>query len=138
MFISATRGRGLKGLMTDLRRSWESARCKMPTPELTRILHDALAHHPPPLVRGRRIKLRYAHQGGSSPPMVVVHGNQTDAVPASYKRYLSRCFREAFGLYGTPLALQFRTGDNPYQGRKNKLTPRQQRRRKRMLKHAKK
>lgn len=137
VFISASRGRGLKGLMTDVRRGWESAQRKMPTPELTRILQEAIDHHPPPLIRGRRIKLRYAHQGGSSPPTVVIHGNQTDAVPASYKRYLSRCFREAFGLYGTPLTLQFRTGDNPYEGRRNKLTPRQQRRRKRLLKHAK-
>jgi GTP-binding protein len=94
--------------------------------------------HQPPLVQGRRIKLRYAHQGGQNPPVIVVHGNQTARLPAAYKRYLNNYFRAALQLVGTPVRLEFRTGENPYKGRRNSLTPRQQRRRKRMLRHVKK
>jgi GTP-binding protein len=94
--------------------------------------------HPPPLVRGRRIRLRYAHQGGRNPPVIVIHGNQTEHVPEAYRRYLVNRFRKAFKLRGTPVRLQFKTGENPFKGRRNKLTPRQQRRRKRLIKHVKK
>jgi len=109
----------------------------LPTPELTRALQSAVEAHPPPLVRGRRIRLRFAHQGGRNPPVIVIHGNQTDRLPGSYKRYLINHFRQTFALDGTPIRLSFRTGENPYQGRRNKLTPRQQRRRKRLMKHVK-
>ena len=84
----------------------------------------------PPAVRGRRIKLRYAHQGGSSPPRIVIHGNQLDDMPANYRRYLERFFREAFQLQGTPVVLELRTGKNPFEGR-------QQRKRKRLMKRVK-
>ena len=94
--------------------------------------------HAPPLVNGRRIKLRYAHAGGSNPPLIVIHGNQTDKVPASYQRYLENVFRHALKLVGTPVRIEFRTSDNPYAGRRNTLTPRQVERRKRMMKHVKK
>ena len=85
-----------------------------PTPLLTRTLEDALKEHQPPLVHGRRIKLRYAHQGGKNPPLIVIHGNQTDAVPNSYKRYLANKFREVLKIHGTPLRLEFKTSTNPY------------------------
>ncbi|MES9937473.1 MAG: ribosome biogenesis GTPase Der, partial [Sedimenticola sp.] len=107
------------------------------TPELTRILEWAVQEHQPPLVHGRRIKLRYAHQGGQNPPIIVIHGNQTQSVPAPYKRYLVNRFREAMKLDGTPIRLEFRSGENPYEGRKNKLTKRQVQKRQRLKKFVK-
>jgi GTP-binding protein len=89
-------------------------------------------------VRGRRIKLRYAHQGGQHPPVVVIHGNQADQLPESYRRYLTRRFREALDLEGTPVRIELRTGANPFAGRRNELSPRQARHRQRMIRHAKK
>jgi GTP-binding protein len=93
--------------------------------------------HQPPLVKGRRIKLRYAHQGGKNPPVIVIHGNQTASVPGSYKRYLFNYFRKALDLVGTPVRVEFKTGKNPYEGRKNILTPRQKNKRDRMMKFTK-
>jgi hypothetical protein len=81
-------------------------------------MEKAIEAHQPPLVQGRRIKLRYAHQGGKNPPRIVVHGNQTFAVPDAYKRYLSNVFREAFDLFANPVALEFRTDANPYDKRR--------------------
>jgi GTP-binding protein len=107
----------------------------MPTKELTQALEQAVTMHQPPLVRGRRIKLRYAHQGGRNPPLVVVHGNQTQHVPDAYRRYLENHFREVFRLKGTPMRIEFRTDENPYAGRRNELTPRQQRKRVRMIRN---
>ena len=101
------------------------------------LLAEVTERNPPPVVRGRRIKLRYAHQGGSSPPLIVIHGNQTNQVPDNYRRYLVRTFRESLGLHGTPIQFQFKSGDNPYKGRRNVITPRQQRKRKRLMKHVK-
>lgn len=91
--------------------------------------------HQPPTVNGRRIKLRYAHQGGVAPPRIIIHGNQTDSLPDSYRRYLSGVYRKVLGLRGTPILVELRTGDNPYKGRRNRLTPRQQKRRQRLMKH---
>ena len=136
-FISALHGRGIGALLRSAEDAYRSACARFPTAELTRALQEAVARHPPPLVRGRRIKLRYAHQGGSAPPRVIVHGNQTDALPEAYRRFLTAAFRRRFQLRGTPLVVEFRTGDNPYQGRRNEITPRQYRRRKRLLRHAK-
>ena len=87
---------------------------ELPTRQLTRILEDALGAHQPPLVRGRRIKLRYAHQGGRNPPRIVIHGNQTARVPDSYTRYLANVFRKSFDLYATPVVIEYRTDANPY------------------------
>ena len=98
---------------------------------------QAVASHQPPLVRGRRIKLRYAHQGGRNPPVVVIHGNQTEHVPDAYRRYLENYFRRVFRLQGTPMRIEFRTDENPYAGRRNELTPRQQRKRKRLVRDRK-
>jgi GTPase len=90
------------------------------------------------MVRGRRIKLRYAHQGGENPPAIVIHGNQTEHVPDAYRRYLANTFRTALKLRGTPLRIDFRTGANPYEGRRNLPTERQIQRRKRLMRHVKK
>ena len=134
-FISALHGAGLDELMRRVDACHRSAFVKLAASRLTRELESAVERTPPPLVRGRRIKLRYAHQGGSNPPVIVVHGNQTDLVPASYRRYLAGRFRSAFTLIGTPLRIEFRTGENPFKGRRNTLTPRQRRRRERLLRH---
>ncbi len=136
-FISALHGTGVGDLLASVDAVHAAAWRDLPTPDLTRALQSAVEAHPPPLVRGRRIRLRFAHQGGRNPPVIVIHGNQTDRLPGSYKRYLVNHFRKTFDLDGTPIRLSFRTGDNPYKGRRNKLTPRQQRRRKRLLKHVK-
>ena len=97
-----------------------------------------MTEHAPPLVRGRRIRLRYAHQGGKNPPTIVVHGNQTERLPLAYKRYLMNRFRKRFKLQGTPVRLVFKTSDNPFKGRRNKLSPRQMRKKKRLMKFTKK
>ncbi len=137
-FISALHGTGVGDLFGSVQRAYASAQLKVSTAELTRLLEMALVEHQPPLVRGRRIKLRYAHQGGQNPPLIVIHGKQTESLPGAYKRYLSNHFRQQLRLVGTPLRLEFRTGENPYAGRRNTLTPRQQYKRKRMLRHLKK
>jgi len=113
-FISARHGTGVGELARDLVRGYDAAMRAMPTPALTKVLEKALEAHQPPLVRGRRIKLRYAHQGGRNPPRIIIHGNQTDAVPDAYRRYLANVYREAFDLYATPVAIDFRTDKNPY------------------------
>ena len=137
-YISALHGTGVGELFKYVNEAYRNAMRKFPTPELTRLLEDAYATHQPPQVGGRSIKLRYAHQGGSNPPIIVVHGNRVDKVPASYKRFLVNTFRKVLKLVGTPLRVEFRSGENPYKDRKNKLTPRQQAKRKRMMKHLKK
>ena len=137
-FISALHGTGVGNLFALANRAYESAMIDMATPELTRMLEYALVQHQPPLVRGRRIKMRYAHQGGSNPPVIVVHGNQTHRVPDTYRRYLSNFYQRELKLFGTPVRIDFKTTDNPYSHIRNKLTPRQDRKRRRMLRHVKK
>ncbi|HEY5701652.1 MAG TPA: ribosome biogenesis GTPase Der [Gammaproteobacteria bacterium] len=137
VFISALKGTGLPRLFGAIDRVWRARQTKMSTPRLTRLLQDAVTRNAPPVVKGRRVKLRYAHAGGGDPPRIIVHGNQADALPAAYRRYLVRIFRESLGLAGTPLELEFRRGANPYEGRKNPLTDRQKRRRKRIIRHSK-
>ncbi|MCK5857803.1 ribosome biogenesis GTPase Der [Abyssibacter sp.] len=132
--ISALRGSGLGELMRSVVRASDSANANLTTSALTKVLEDAVRAHQPPAVHGRRIKLRYAHQGGRRPPKIVIHGNQTARVNTDYKRYLSNRFREAFDLYATPVEILFKSGDNPFEGRRNTLTPRQERKRKRQVK----
>jgi len=136
--ISALHGTAVGDLLPAVERAYKAATADLSTTELTRELESAVTAHPPPLVRGRRIRLRYAHQGGRNPPVIVIHGNQTKHVPEAYRRFLINRFRKAFRLKGTPVRLSFRTGDNPYKGRRNKLTPRQEQKRKRLMKHVKK
>jgi len=137
-FVSALHGSGVGHLLAAANAAYRAATIDLKTPELTRILEDAVAEHQPPLVHGRRIKLRYAHQGGKNPPIIVIHGNQTADVPASYRRYLMNRFRSVFELRGTPLRIEFKTGSNPYAGRSNKLTDRQRKKRSRLMKFVQK
>ncbi len=136
-FISALHGTGVGHLYTAIHDAYHSAMLKVPTARLTRILETATQLHQPPLVSGRRIKLRYAHQGGSNPLIVVIHGNQTEKVPPAYERYLINYFYKTLKLKGTQVKLEFRTGENPYEGKRNKLTPRQQHKKKRLMRFVK-
>jgi GTP-binding protein len=135
--ISALHGSGVGDLLPAVERAYRAATRDMPTAELTRVLEDAVREHQPPLVRGRRIRLRYAHQGGRNPPVIVIHGNQTERLPETYRRYLINRYRKVFRLKGTPVRLQLKSGKNPFEGRRNKLTPRQDRKRKRLMKFVK-
>lgn len=127
-YVSALHGSGIDGTVDAALRAYEAAGREMPTPELNRILEQALVAHSPPLVGGRRIRLRYAHQGGRHPPVVVIHGSRLDQLPGHYRRYLANAFRKAFRLEGAPLRLEFKSGGNPFAGRRNR--PRRLRRRK--------
>lgn len=118
-FISALHGSGVGLLFKSVKEAYTSAMSQVPTPRLTRILEDAVTDHQPPLVRGRRIKFRYAHLGGKNPPRIIIHGNQTDSTPNSYKRYLENTFREVLKLHGTPIKIEFKKSSNPFSGRKN-------------------
>jgi GTP-binding protein len=130
--ISALHGSGLAELMKDVQAVYAASRRELKTPELTRVLEKAVFDHNPPAVIGRRIKLRYAHLGGRMPLTIVVHGNQTDKLPDSYRRYLINEFRRAFELKGLPLRVAFKTGENPFKGKKNVLTGRQLKKRRRV------
>ena len=137
-YISALHGSSVGKLYAAIDRAYESATRDLSTPKLTRILEQALEAHQPPLVRGRRLKLRYAHQGGVNPPRIIIHGNQTDQVPASYQRYLTNYFLDAINSVGTPIKIEFKGGTNPFAEKKNKLSKRQQFKRARMIQHIKK
>ncbi|SEK78083.1 GTP-binding protein [Atopomonas hussainii] len=137
-FISALHGSNVGNLYGSVRQAYESATRRYPTNKLTQILEDAVQVHQPPLVNGRRIKLRYAHLGGVNPPILVIHGNQVDAVPRSYTRYLENTYRRVLKLIGTPIRIEYKGSDNPYADKRNTLTPRQEYKRKRMLSHIKK
>ncbi len=134
-YISARHGTGVGDLMGSVRMAFRAAMKELPTKDLNRALEQAVTMHQPPLVRGRRIKLRYAHQGGRNPPIVVIHGNQTQHVPETYRRYLENHFRQTFRLKGTPMRVEFRTDENPFAGKRNVLTPRQQSKRVRLIKN---
>jgi len=135
--ISALHGSGLKELMTSVQEAWRSATIDMSTPELTRILIKAWEAHQPPMSQGRSSRLRFAHSGGNLPPRIIIHGNRTDKIPASYKRYLENVFIKHYKLRGTPLMIEFRSGSNPFKDNKNKLTSRQIAKRHRLKKFTK-
>ncbi|WP_282343647.1 MULTISPECIES: ribosome biogenesis GTPase Der [Pseudomonas] len=137
-FISALHGTGVGNLYKSVQASFTSAITRWPTNRLTQILEDAVQEHQPPMVSGRRIKLRYAHLGGANPPLIVIHGNQVDAVPKSYTRYLENTFRRVLKLVGTPIRIEYKGGDNPYEGNKNTLTDRQVNKKRRLMSHHKK
>ena len=134
-FISALHGSGVGELYTSIDEAYDFAMMKWATNKLTRLLEDIVADHQPPMVRGHRIKLRYAHQGGSNPPVIVIHGNQTAELPNSYKRYLENKFTKVLGIKGTPLRFEFRSSDNPFKDKKNELTKRQQMKKLRYKQH---
>ncbi len=137
-FISALHGTGVGHLYKSVQAAYDSATRKLNTNSLTQILEGAVYAHPPPMINGRRIKMRYAHAGGQNPPLIVIHGNQTDKLPAAYQRYLEKVFRRELKLSGTPVVIEFRSGKNPYADKRNKLTQRQVQRKRRMMQHVKK
>ena len=126
-FISALHGTGVGHLFESIDEAYESATKRVSTAMLRRIMDMAQADHQPPLVRGRRVKLKYAHAGGYNPPRIVIHGNMVHELPDSYKRYLMNYYRKALNVMGTPIKIEFREGDNPYAGRSNKMTLSQKR-----------
>lgn len=136
-YISALHGTGVGEMFDTINAAWASAHIDVPTKLLTDLLERALERHSPPLVRGRRIKLRYAHFGGKNPPTIVIHGTQTDEVPDHYRRYLANFFRQALRLVGTPVRVEFKFGENPFEGRHNPLTRRQVQKRRRLVRHIK-
>jgi len=138
-FISALHGSGVGLLFNDVIEAYKSAAKKHSTSTVNRLLEQAVFEHQPPLVNGRRIKLKLAHMGGHLPPLIVIHGNQTASVPNSYKRYLEKYYRNALHLVGTPIRIEFKSSHNPFEGKKQApLTPRQRRKRQRLIKHVKK
>lgn len=138
IFISALHGTGVGGLFKHIDDAYRSAQIGAKTSTVTEMLLDAVNAHPPPLVHGRRIKLRYAHLGGRNPPTIIIHGNQVKSLPDAYHRYLGNYFRNALKLVGTPVRIELRQGENPYEGRRNELTQRQIKQRRRLMKHVKK
>ncbi len=137
-FVSALHGTGVGHLYRSIDAAYGSATRKLSTNALTRILEGAVYDHPPPMINGRRIKLRYAHAGGQNPPLIVIHGNQTGKVPNSYQRYLEKVYRRELKLAGTPVRIEFRSGTNPYAEKRNQLTQRQVQRKRRLMAHVKK
>jgi len=117
-FISAMHGTGVGLLYDSVEEAYNSAHMNMSTSQLTRILEDTVMDHQPPMVGGQRVKLRYAHQGGMNPPIIVVHGNRTSHLPDSYKRYLANTFRRVLNISGTPIRFEFKSGDNPFDNKK--------------------
>ncbi len=135
--ISALHGSGVGTLFDVVHKLYDAAMVDMSTSVLTQILKDAVAGHQPPMVNGRRIKLKHAHQGGRNPPIVVVHGNQTDLISAAYERYLINYFRTKLKLEGTPIRIVFKSPKNPFKEVKNKLSDRQLHKKKRLMEHHK-
>ena len=136
-FISALHGSGVGNLFESVQEAYMSATKRINTALLTQIMEMAQDDHQPPLVRGRRVKMKYAHAGGYNPPVIVIHGNQVDDLPSSYKRFLMNYFRKALEIMGTPIKIEFREGNNPFEGKKNNLTLAQQRKRRRMMSYYK-
>ena len=113
-FISALHGTGVGDLYKSIHKAYSSAKKKLSTNELTQVLQQAVMNHEPPVVNGRRIKLRYAHPGGQNPPTIVIHGKQTKKLPAHYSRYLEKTFRSLLKLEGTPVRIELRSDENPF------------------------
>jgi len=138
VYISALHGSGLAELMRAIDRAHASATREFTSSELTRALEQAYAAYQPPLVRGHAPKMRYAHPGGSNPPTIVIHGSRTKHIADGYRRYLENFFRKRFSLEGTPIRIEFRESENPYAGRRNVLTDRQVKKRRRLTRHTRK
>ncbi len=137
-YISALRRTGIQKIYKSIEIAYKSNVIALSTPVLNKILKRAQERHPPPMISGRRIKLRYAHAGGNNPQRIIIHGNQTDKIPLNYLRYLEKYFRSELELWGAGLRLEFRSGKNPYEEIKNRLTLRQLASRRRMMRHVKK
>ena len=133
-FISALHGSGVGNLFESVEEAFDSATRRVNTALLTKIMNMAQEDHQPPLVKGRRVKLKYAHAGGYNPPLIVIHGTQVEDLPDSYKRYLMNYFRKSLQLMGTPVRVEFRGTENPFAEKRNTLTPNQQYKRDRLIK----
>ena len=131
-FISALHGTGVGVLYRSVQAAWESSRKTVSTNVLTRMLEQTVAASPPPLVQGRRIKLRYAHMGGHNPPLIVIHGKQVDKLPGHYRRYLQNSFRQMLELAGTTVRIELRNDGNPYVKEEEDLSLRQIARKRRL------
>ena len=118
LFVSGLRRQGLKQLLKAVGKAYRSAMIEMPTAVLNRMLQRAITQTPPPMSKRRPVKLKYAHQGGRNPPVVVVHGNNVDSVADHYRRYLEKYFREKFNLFGSDVRVVFRSGSNPFDHKK--------------------
>ena len=114
-YISALKEKGIDGLFASIQAAYDAAFINMPTPKITRVLQSAVERQAPPRAGLVRPKMRYAHQGGMNPPVIVIHGNSLQHISDSYTRYLTQTFRKAFNLQGTPLRIQYNVGDNPYE-----------------------
>jgi GTP-binding protein len=137
IFISGLHGSGIAELMRSINRAHASATHAFTSSELTKALEQAYAAYQPPLVRGHAPKLRYAHPGGSNPPTIVIHGSRTKHIADGYRRYLENFFRKRYRLVGTPVRIEFRESENPYAGRRNVLTDRQVKKRRRVVRRRK-
>lgn len=137
-FISALHGSGVGKLMKSVQTVSKQLNVTRSSGEITELLALAVQEHQPPLVRGRRIKLRYAHIGGHNPLKIIIHGNQVREVPDSYHRYLCNFYQKALKLTAVPVLIEYKQSDNPYAGRKNKLTDRQLAKRRRLIQHNRK
>lgn len=133
--VAAATGQGVAALLPTAARIHRAGAFDVKTGELNRVLRDAVHANPPPVVRSRTIKLRYVHKAGSHPPAVIVHGSQTDELPASYLRYLANRFRQELELVGVPIRIGTQSAENPFEGRRNVLTARQRRHRQRVIRH---
>ena len=134
-YVSGLRGSGVGALLADVDAIHRAGAFDVTTPMLNHILAEAVRDHPPPAVRSRTAKLRYAHKGGSHPPSIVIHGSQAESLPAAYRRYLAGRFRERLKLVGVPLEIETQTTTNPFAGRRNALNRRQQKSRARLIRH---
>ena len=137
-YISALHGTGVGEMMKSIDQAYASAYRDFNTRHLTDLLEEAVFKHNPPLHKGRRIKLRYAHQGGRNPPVIVIHGNKTEFLPSAYQRYLMSFFITRLKLKGTPVRIELKSGSNPFARNKNLSNDRPQNKKKRVIKHAKK
>lgn len=117
LYISALHGTAVGNIFPAVERAYEAAMKDLPTSFLTRILEKAVEKTPPPMISGRRMKPKFAHQGGHNPPVIVIHGNQLDKLPGSYRRYLVNAFRKKAALQGTPIRLEMKSAANPFEGR---------------------
>jgi len=117
LYVSALHGTAVGNIFPAVERAYDAAMKDLPTSFLTRILEKAVEKTPPPMISGRRMKPKFAHQGGRNPPVIVIHGNQLKKLPGSYRRFLINTFRKAAKLQGTPIRLEMRAGSNPFEGR---------------------
>jgi len=141
-YISALHGSGVGKMFESIDKIGKSIAVKTSTSELTALLNRMVESHPPPMISGRRIKLRYAHLGGHNPLRIIIHGNQTEHVPQSYRRYLSNTFRKQLKLTGTPILIEFKRGTNPYKdvpyrSSRNKTARSKMQKRRRSARHCK-